>query len=108
VIVSFQSQELHDCCCIASVAEEALGAILAQALENLIADAEAVETAAELLELLEPFASVAPDDSLLADVGADYRARFVAIGQEFTRDEEGKIVWLSVRRLKLVALESDI
>src|SRR5215207_6327180 len=98
MIISFQSQELHDCCCIASVAEETLGSVHAQALETLIADAEAIETAAEFLQLREPFASVDVDDSLLADVGADYRARFVAIGQEFTRDAEGRIVWSSVRR----------
>ena len=108
MIVSFQSQELHDCCCIATVAEEILGGVHAQALKTIIADAEAVETAAEFLQLREPFASVDVDDSLLADVGANYRARFVPIGQEFTRDDEGRVVWSSVRRLKLMALESNI
>jgi hypothetical protein len=107
MIVSFQSQELHDCCCIASVAEERLGNVHAEALETLIADAEAFENAAEFLEFRETFASIDADDSLLADVGADYRARFVAIGQEVTRDKEGRIVWSGVRRLKLVALESE-
>ena len=97
----------HDCCCIATVAEETLGGVHAQALKTLIADAEAVETAAEFLHLRGQYASVDGDDSLLADLGADYRARFVAIGQEFIRDAEGKIIWSSVRRLKLMALESD-
>lgn len=106
MIVSFHNEELHDCCCFASVAEETLGSVHAQALATLIAEAEAVETAAELLVLRDPFALVDADDSLSVDIGADYRARFVAIGKEFNRDEEGKIDWSSVRRLKLVALES--
>ena len=105
MIVSFQTEELHDCCCIGSVAEAMLGNVHAEALEMLIADAEAFETAAEFLEFGEAFASIDADDSLLADVGAVYRARFVALGQEVTRDQEGRIVWSSVRRLKLIALE---
>lgn len=108
MIVSFQTEELHDCCCYAGVAEEVLGSAHAQALVTLIADAEAVETADELLALRDPFASVDVDDSLLADVGAEYRARFVAIGQEVSQNEEGKVDWSSVRRLKLVALEASI
>jgi hypothetical protein len=106
VIVSFQSEKLHDCCCQASLAEEALGSAHAQDLATLIAEAEAVETADEFLQLRAPLAHITEDDSLLAEVGADYAARFVAAGQEFTRDEEGKIVWSSVRRVKLVTLET--
>jgi hypothetical protein len=106
VIVSFESEQLHDCCCQASIAEDILGSATAQLLATVIAEAEAAETAAEFLQLREPFASVDIDDSLLTDVSAEYRARFVPIGQELTRDGEGKIVWSSVRRLKLVALES--
>jgi hypothetical protein len=105
MIVSFQSEELHDCCCYGGLAEERLGSAHAQALATLIAEAEAVETADELLQLREHFASLEIDDSLLADVGTEYRARFVPIGQEVIRNAEGKVDWSSVRRLKLVGLE---
>jgi hypothetical protein len=105
VIVSFQEKELHDCSYIAAVAEKKLGSVLAQALATLISDAEAVETADELLELRRPAAFFDSEDSLFVSIGAECRARFVAVGHEFNRDEEGRTVWSSVRRIKLVALE---
>jgi hypothetical protein len=104
MIVSFQSEELHDCCCIADVAEKKLGSEHAQALATVIADAEAVETAAEFIELFTPL-NVGHSDSLLVPIGADYRVRFVAVGQAFGRDEEGGIDWSTVRRLQLAVLE---
>jgi hypothetical protein len=105
MIISFQTKELHDCSYIAAVAEEKLGNVLAQALATLISDAEAAETAQELLELYNPAALLDTMDSLFVDLGAECHARFVAVGHEFSRDEEGRTVWASVRRLKLVALE---
>lgn len=105
MIVSFQERDLHDCSYVAAFAEEKLGRFLAQALATLIADAEAAETAEELMELRSPSSFIDSDDSLLVPIGAECRARFVAVGQEFGRDEEGRTVWSSVRRLKLMALE---
>jgi hypothetical protein len=105
MIVSFHTKQLHDCCYVASVAEAELGSTHGEALRALIADAEALETAEELIELRTPDASVNSDDSLSVRIGAEWRARFVAVGQEFSRDVEGRAVWSSVRRLKLVALE---
>ncbi len=105
MIVSFQTKQLHDCCYVASVAEAQMGSAHGEALRTLIADAEAFETAEELIELRTPDASVDVDDSLYVRIGAEWHARFVAVGQEFSRDEEGRTVWSSVRRLKLVALE---
>ena len=105
MIVSFETEELHDCCLVADVAEAILGAIHAQALATLIAEIEALETAAELLELLHPTMTVEIDDSLLLPLGADFQVRFVAAGTEFNRDGEGAINWSSVRRLKFLALE---
>ena len=106
MIVSFQEKGLHDCSYVAAVAEERLGSVLAQALATLISEAEATETAGELLELRGPAAFVDSEDSLIVPIGADCSARFVTVGHEFSRDEKGRTVWSSVRRLKLVALES--
>jgi hypothetical protein len=107
VIVSFQEKDLHDCSYETEIAEARLGDVLAQALATLIADAEASETAEELMEIRNPAVIIDSGDSLLVPIGADCRARFVAVGHEFSRDKGGIPIWSSVRRLKLVALESN-
>lgn len=104
MIISFETHDLHDCCCRIESAEEKFGSIHAQALATLIADAEAFESAAELIDFLGPDANLNQDDSLSVAIGSDYQAKFVAAGVRFARSDEGRVIWSSVQRLKLVEI----
>lgn len=104
IVISYGSRRLLDCCSSALAAEEALGPAYAPAVLSLIAEAEALETAAELLRLYGNSAKVEMDDSLLVAVGANCSVRFTVVGAQNRRDGAGRVVWDSVQRLKLVAI----
>jgi hypothetical protein len=92
--VSFDTQYLQKICLTIEAAERTLGPVHAQALITLIADD------------FFGFAAVCrEDDSLFLPVGASYRARFVAVGKRFACDANGKVVWSSIKRLKLTEIE---
>lgn len=104
MIVSFETAALQQACYVIELAEEQFGAVHAQALIALLADIEAFETGAELIEFLGDDAAVALDDSLSLPIGSDYRAALVAAGARYSRDGSGRVVWSSVTRLKLLKI----
>lgn len=101
MIISFGTAELHDCCSSLVAAEQRLGSAHAQALVSLIADAEAFDSADDLIRYFDSQALVDEHDSLFLPIGSNYKSRFVAVGVRFTRNAEGNIEWASVHRLKL-------
>jgi hypothetical protein len=102
LIISFETRNLHECCCRVEAAEQRLGSVHAQALATVIAEAEAFENAQEWIDFCGLDIFIAEDDSLLVLIGSDYHARFVAAGLRFARNNEGRVVWMSVQRLKLM------
>jgi hypothetical protein len=101
LIVSFGSRELLDHCRTLEATQQWLGPIDAEALVALLADAESMRNAAELMELHEGTAGNLRD-SLSVAVGPHYRATFVAVGASIPRGPDGLPDWISVRRLMLV------
>jgi hypothetical protein len=102
VIISFGTRELLDCCSSLAAAELQLGSAHAQALISMIADAEAFDSAHDLISFFGSDACFGEDDSVVLAIGSDYCARFVAVGTRFVRDAKGRIDWTGVQRLKLV------
>jgi hypothetical protein len=105
VIVSFETQYLQKICLTIQAAEQTFGPVHAQALIALIADIEAFEDAGQVMDFFGVAAVCREDDSLFLPIGASYRARFVAAGKRFGCDANGKVVWSSVKRLKLMNIE---
>jgi hypothetical protein len=103
LIASFASSELRDCCASLEKATAAIGSEHAQQLITLLSEAEAAETAAELMDLYGPHVT-ADGDTLSLPVGTQYRVRFVAIGSKIVCTPEGAPDWATVRRLKLMEL----
>jgi hypothetical protein len=102
--VSFQTRCLQEICLTIQAAERTFGPVHAQALSTLIADIEAFEDASQVIDFFG-FAEVCrEDDSLFLPIGANYQARFVAVGKRFGCDADGKVVWSSVKRLKLMEI----
>lgn len=101
MIVSFETRDLYECCCRVDIAEQRLGALHAQALATLIADVEAFDNAADLINFFDSDACITEDDSLFLPIGSDYRAKFVVAGTRFQRHGTGRVDWTSVHRLKL-------
>ncbi|WP_156635332.1 hypothetical protein [Methylobacterium sp. Leaf123] len=102
--ISFEDDALHDLCVNLERAEHTLGTVSAGALINLISDANAFENAHELIDFLSEDAEISVHDSLIVAIGSDYRATLVVVGTRFGRNADGRIVWASVTRLKLVAI----
>jgi hypothetical protein len=105
VIVSFETQFLQKTCLTIQIAEGMFGAVHAQALIALIADIEAFEDAGQVIDFFGLAAGCREDDSLFLPIGASYRARFLAAGKRFDCNANGKVVWSSVKRLKLMEIE---
>jgi hypothetical protein len=104
IYISFEGEALHGICVDLDKAEQAYGSVAAQALVTLISDAEALETAGELIDWLGGDANISPDDSLSVAIGSDYRATLVVVGTRYTVDSDGHVVWSSVTRLKLLQI----
>ena len=105
MIVSFETRCLQKICLTIEAAERRLGPIHAQALIALIADIEAFEDAGQVIDFFGCAAVCPGDDSLSLSIGASYRARFLAAGKRFGCDPNGKVIWSSVKRLKLMEIE---
>jgi len=103
--ISFETENLRACCTRLECAEEAIGAEHARELMTVLWDAEAVGTAAELLDLYTPNAAVY-GASISLPIGTGYRLSLEAIGRELVRNSEGGVDWNAVRRLKAVDLSS--
>jgi hypothetical protein len=103
LIVSFNTQELRDCCASLERAEAVIGSAHAQELISVLSDAEAAETAEEFIELYAPH--VARDGaSISLPIGIQYRLTFVAIGANVARSEGACLDWRAVRRVKVMDL----
>ena len=104
ITISFEDQPLHDYCVDLERAELMFGSVSASALVSFISEAMAFENVAELMEFLGNDIEISVDDSLFLSIGSDYRAALVAVGTRFSRDADGRVVWASVTRLKLVQI----
>jgi len=104
ITVSFVGQELHDGCTKLDKAELAFGSLNAGALITFISEARAFENVQELLDLLGDQIKILADDSLSVSIGSDYVAALVAVGTRFKRDANGRVIWSSVKALKLVTI----
>ncbi|ACB95175.1 hypothetical protein [Beijerinckia indica] len=101
--ISFEGEPLHEICIDLSKAEQAYGSIAAGALVAFISDAQALETVDELIELLGGDIIIFADDSLSVAIGSDHRATLVVVGRH-KMGSDGRIVWSSVTRLKLLKI----
>ncbi|MBN8535272.1 MAG: hypothetical protein J0L51_14410 [Rhizobiales bacterium] len=104
LIISFDNVELKQSCCDNAVAEAAYGTINARALFTAIADAEAMENAAELIDFYGNEVVVQQDSSLMLSFGSDLIAKLIPVGKKFKRADDGSVNWQTVRHLKLVQI----
>ncbi|WP_392338821.1 hypothetical protein [Loktanella salsilacus] len=104
LIVSFITLELQVACNTITVAEQSFGVVHAQALISLIADIEAFDHAAELIDFLGNEAEVTLNDTLSLAVGSGYRAIFQPAARKYLRSDAGQVLWPTVKRLKLIEL----
>jgi hypothetical protein len=104
ITISFEDQPLHDSCVDLHRAEQLFGSVHAAALVTFISDAMAFENASELIDFLDGDIQILPDDSLSVTIGSDYRAGLVVAGKRIQRNTEGRVLWTSVTRLKLVEI----
>jgi hypothetical protein len=104
IVVTYGSSRLKTSCQSAEAAEQEFGQAYASAVRSMIADIEAFDTASDLLQFYGSAAAIEVDDSLTLEIGANCSARFVLVGERVQRDGEGRVVWASVQRLKLIAI----
>jgi hypothetical protein len=104
ITISFQDHELHDACVNLQRAEELFGSIHAESLVTFISEALAFENAQELIDFLGDDVKISLDDSLSVVIGTDYCVVLVVAGKRFDRGTDGRIIWTSVTRLKLVKI----
>lgn len=104
ITLSFEEQSLHDACIELREAEVQFGSLTADALVTFISDALASENAEELCTLYGDQVKFSGDDSLSVVIGSDYEAALVVAGKRFKRDGDGRVIWSSVMRLKLVEM----
>jgi hypothetical protein len=102
--ISFEDEWLHDTCVDLQRAEQQYGSVHAAALVTFISDAVAFENVGELLDFLGDDIRISPEDSLSVAIGSDYRATLIVAGKRFNRGTDGRVVWTSVTRLKLVEI----
>jgi hypothetical protein len=103
IVISYPSRELAHRCTKLDVAQQWLGPTDAQALIDLIADAEALENAQELMDFYR--AETREGDTLLVLFSPRCGAVFMPIGSKLPRNADGALAWERVRRLMLVNVE---
>lgn len=104
ITISFDTQQLHDDCVNLQRADLLLGSISAEALVTFLSDAAAFENVGELIAFLDQEVKINSDDSLSVAIGSEYRATLVVVGTRFATNADGRIIWKSVTRLKLVEI----
>lgn len=87
-----------------SEAERVLGTVNAKALVSLIADIEAHESAEEMMDFMEGIVQEKNNDTLEISFGRNYCVRLVPVGIRFQRNDNGRVIWSSVERLKITAI----
>jgi len=100
IVISYRSRELAHRCTKFEIAQQWLGPTNAQALIDLIADAEALENAQALIDFYD--ASVHEGDSLEVAFSPQWKAVLMPIGPKVPRAIGGGPAWEQVRRLMLV------
>jgi hypothetical protein len=93
---------LQQICCTFELAERRFGTMHAQELISLIADVEALDKAEELINFFDGRLRIAEDDQICLQLGTNYQMTFYTVGKKFTKNEQGRVVWSSVTRLKLL------
>jgi hypothetical protein len=104
LIISFDNAELKRSCCDNAVAEAAYGTLNARALFTALADAEAMESAADLIDFFGNEVVVQQDSSLMLSFGSDLCAKLIPVGTKFKRADDGSVNWETVRYLKLIQI----
>jgi hypothetical protein len=104
IIISYETEYLRGICLESYCAEEAIGGISARALHTFIADAEACETALELLNLVGKDAEVTLAAALFISIGSSYQLQLTPVGNSFNLDTQGRVDWSSVTRLKVLEI----
>jgi hypothetical protein len=103
IVISYRNRELAHRCTKLDIAQQWLGPTNAQALIDLIADSEALETAQALLDFYD--AKIHEGDSLLVGFSPQCKAVLMPIGPKIQRTAGGAPAWEQVRRLILVAVK---
>lgn len=101
--ISFHNQDLHDTCANLEAAEGHYG-IHAQAIVTFISDALAFENAEELFTFYGDGAKIASDDSLLIEISSGYLVTLVPVGKRYARDGDERVIWATVKRLKIMTI----
>ncbi|MEP2138417.1 MAG: hypothetical protein ABJP70_01745 [Erythrobacter sp.] len=94
---------MHDTCASLEAAEEHYG-VHAQAIVTFISDALAFDNAEELSIFYGDGAKVAPDDSLSIEISSGYFVTLVPVGKRFARDDDERVNWTTVKRLKIMTI----
>ncbi|WP_430257235.1 hypothetical protein [Neorhizobium sp. IRS_2294] len=103
--ISFETDELRDCCCKFERGLEILGVHVARTLFTMIADAEALNNAAEWHEFLVYDLITSGPMAFHVGVGSEYIAVFVPVGKKFAISDSGQTNWSSVTRVMLTTLQ---
>lgn len=103
MIVSFETPELRDRCANREQAEMFVGQEYVEALFAILSDAEAVESAAEFIELYAPNVATTTEN-ISVRMGTEYRMTLVPIGVGIVRSDVANPDWHTVMRLKIVEL----
>ncbi len=104
LIISFDNGELKRHCCEYAVAEAAYGTFNARALFTALADAEAMENAADWIDFFDNEVVIQQDSSLMLTFGSDLFAKLIPVGTKFKCADDGSVKWQTVRYLKLVQI----
>lgn len=99
LVVSFQTAELRDRCTKLQDAQEWIGPTEAQALVQMIADLEACQNAAEMIDFLG--ANVDGLGCIMVDFSRKHRAILRSAAAQGPFDPTGMPAWPQIRRLML-------
>lgn len=102
--ISFNTTDLKKRCCEYVVAESVYGTLNARALFTALADAEAMEHAADWIAFCGDEVAVQKDCSLILTFGSDLIARLIPVGTKYETEDDGTVKWHTVRYLKLVQI----
>jgi len=104
LVISYETQEMRDACLSLENAGNRYGSLLAKEIVEVLADAEALENAADFIALYEGSDCVVAGDAISLKLGSEYVLRMIALGVDLQKTVEGEIIWSSVTRLKLMTI----
>lgn len=103
IVISYASRELLNSCTKIEVAQDWLGAVEAQALIDLIADAEAMEHAEAFITFY--FADCHAGGLFSVSLGPRRLVFFGPATQTFAKMADGQPNWTQIRRLQLKQIQ---